>query len=73
MVWRRSGDKPLSEPIMFYLTDAYMRHSASMSQRIDCSSKADILSYQLKYFHLEAEISNLQIQNMISFNRFGGH
>ena len=27
MVWRRAGHKPLSEPI----TDAYMRHSASMS------------------------------------------
>ena len=31
MVWRRSGDKPLSEPMLAYLTDAYMRHSASMS------------------------------------------
>ena len=29
MDWRRSGDKPLSEPMMF--TDAYIRHSASMS------------------------------------------
>ena len=32
MAWRRSGDKPLSEPMMVYLTDAYMRHSASMSR-----------------------------------------
>ena len=30
MAWRRSGDKPLSEPMMVYFTDAYMRHSASM-------------------------------------------
>ena len=30
MAWRRSGDKPLSEPMMVYLNDAYMRHSASM-------------------------------------------
>ena len=29
--WRRSGDKPLSEPMMVSFTDAYMRHSASMS------------------------------------------
>ena len=31
MAWRWSGDKPLSEPMMVCLTDAYMRHSASMS------------------------------------------
>ena len=31
MVWRRPGDKPLSEPMMAQLTDAYMRHLASMS------------------------------------------
>ena len=28
MAWRRSGDKPLSEPMS---TDSYMRHSTSMS------------------------------------------
>ena len=32
MAWCRSGNKPLSEPMMVYLTDTYMRHSASMSQ-----------------------------------------
>ena len=31
MAWRRPGDKPLSEPMMAQFTDAYMRHSASMS------------------------------------------
>ena len=32
MAWRRPGDKPLSEPMMVnLLSDAYMRHSASMS------------------------------------------
>ena len=31
MAWRRSGDKPLPEPTDAYSTDAYMRHSASMS------------------------------------------
>ena len=30
MAWHRSGDKPLSEPMVVYFTDAYMRHSASM-------------------------------------------
>ena len=29
--WRRSGDEPLSEPMMVLITDTYMRHSASMS------------------------------------------
>ena len=31
MAWRRPGDKPLSEPNDGQFTDAYMRHSASMS------------------------------------------
>ena len=31
MAWCRPGDKPLSEPMMVKFTDAYMRHSASMS------------------------------------------
>ena len=31
MAYCRSGDKPLSEPMMALITDAYMRHSASMS------------------------------------------
>ena len=26
MDWHRSGDKPLSEPMMAYVTDTYMRH-----------------------------------------------
>ena len=26
MTWRRSGDKPLPEPILTQVTDAYMRH-----------------------------------------------
>ena len=26
MVWRRTGDKPLPEPMMAQFTDAYMRH-----------------------------------------------
>ena len=31
MAWRRPGEKPLSDPMMVKFTDAYMRHSASMS------------------------------------------
>ena len=31
MAWRRPGDKPLSEAMVVSFTDAYMRHSASMS------------------------------------------
>ena len=31
MAWRRSDDKPLSEPNDAYSTDAYMRHSTLMS------------------------------------------
>ena len=28
--WRRKGDKPLSKPMIPYITYAYLRHSASM-------------------------------------------
>ena len=31
MAWRRPSDKPLSEAMMAYVADAYIRHSASMS------------------------------------------
>ena len=31
MAWCLTGNKPLSEPMMTYFTDAYMHHSASMS------------------------------------------
>ena len=31
MAWRRPGDKSLSKPMLLFFTDAYMRHSASMS------------------------------------------
>ena len=30
MAWRRTGDWPLSEPMMTQFNDSYMRHSASM-------------------------------------------
>ena len=30
MAWRRSGDKPLSEPMMVQFTDAYMHHLDSV-------------------------------------------
>ena len=31
MAWRLPGNKPSSEPMMASISDAYMRHSASMS------------------------------------------
>ena len=31
MDWHRIGDKPLSEPMLTWLTDAYMRHYGDMS------------------------------------------
>ena len=30
--WHRSGDKPLSEPIMAQFTNAHMRQSVSMNE-----------------------------------------
>ena len=32
MAWRRTGAKSLSEPMTLFLTDAYLRHSVSMSK-----------------------------------------
>ena len=31
MSWRRTGDRPLSEPMLTQFTDAYMRHQGEMS------------------------------------------
>ena len=31
MAWRRTGDKPLSEPMLNQFTDAYMRHQREIS------------------------------------------
>ena len=31
MAWRRTGDKPLTEPMLTQFTDAYLRHSASVN------------------------------------------
>ena len=31
MAWRRTGDKPLPEPMKTQFTDAYMRHEGEMS------------------------------------------
>ena len=31
MAWHWTGDKPLSEPMLFRFTDAYMRHLGEMS------------------------------------------
>ena len=30
MAWRRTGDKPLSEPMLICFPDAYMRHKGEM-------------------------------------------
>ena len=32
MAWRRTGDKPLSEPMIVLFADAYMRHLSSMGK-----------------------------------------
>ena len=44
MALRLTGDMPLSEPIMAYFTDAYMRRSESMS----LLSPSHALEYKMK-------------------------
>ena len=31
MTWRRTGNKPLSEPMLFQFIDAYIQHYGEMS------------------------------------------
>ena len=53
MVWRRPGDKPLSEPMMALLTDAYMRHSASMSLQLGDPLICQIIAVAVGPFLIE--------------------
>ena len=46
IVWRRPGDKPLSEPMMAYVIDAYTRHPTSMSHSL-CSLQIICTLYML--------------------------
>ena len=47
--WRRGNDEPLSEPMMVWFTDAYMRRSASMSRRVD--SMQMVKSFLMELLH----------------------
>ena len=47
MVWHRTGDKPLSEPMVALFTDIYIHHSASMALR-RCGSNPKLLIFKLK-------------------------
>ena len=42
MAWRQTGDKPLSDPMMTQSTEAYICHSASMSQGSFTASEASL-------------------------------
>ena len=53
MSWCRSGDKPLFEPMMHgQFTDAYMRHSASMSFNVRCLQSLHICTRAVYYWLL---------------------
>ena len=47
IAWCRKGDKPLSEPMMVKLTDAFMRHSATSYEYIDLIEKNNFSSIVL--------------------------
>ena len=72
MAWRRSGDKPLFEPMMAYIVNAYMRHSASMSKKgctyiyiydicVYASVSTYIYIYTPKYMPSHFEILHLKM------------
>ena len=51
IAWCRSGAKPLSEPLMHgQFTDAYMRHSASMSVNVSCPQSSQICIRAVYYW-----------------------
>ena len=39
MVWRKTGDNPLHEPMVAQVVEAYMRHSASVSEQVGQQSR----------------------------------
>ena len=58
MAWRRSGDNPLSEPVVVCSTDAYMRHSASMGNNTGNSNgKNSVNTIGTNYASYEMKIS----------------
>ena len=80
MAWHRPGDKPLSEPMMAYLNDAYMRHSASMNKYWSyfekCSQSPDkshiLTNYGLSWWmpHCEVIGTVFDVRTTTSFTRF---
>ena len=51
MVGRRIGDKPLSEPMLTWFTDAYMQHKGEMSfDGHSTTAWANVSSTESKYF-----------------------
>ena len=58
MAWRRIGDKPLSEPVTVYFTDAYMRPLASMSKR--CIARNSYSAYLSTNYAALAESSRFK-------------
>ena len=53
MAWRRSGDKPLSEPMMVSLPTHKMCHSASMSYSLGSSRKYHLIKHFSLRFNLD--------------------
>ena len=60
MAWRRPGGKPLSEPMM--VSDAYMRHSSSMSQvtashlKIRHQGWGEYWTYEYEYWKISTRV-----------------
>ena len=52
MVWCWTGDKRLSEPMLGYVADAYMRHSAQWGKGIFLHLKASILSISYTWCYI---------------------
>ena len=76
MAWRRIGDKPLSEPMLTRLTDAYMRHSGEMSYWVHCTDPINLVSVY-KHIHWNENViilmkfSSLAAPKVVILTTFG--
>ena len=64
MAWRRTGDKPLSEPMLTQFTDAYMRHlGRSVYRKIPAKFSSDDY-FSDEYYIIGYHIKRLGLANL---------
>ena len=69
MAWRRTGDKPLSEPMLTRFIDAYMRHYGEMSYLLSSSPLCEVsrLPYVSWSVTIRARLDATKLLNILHF------